>query len=174
MNLYFLSLIKEDRKRRNEIGLNYKFSIAGTIKPQKHYASYLKDRFPYIKKGDIISINHLGMKNFSWFWTENDPSDIIPFFQLPLFFYQYIEEVEYLVSFPFTLDMKKQLENKGSYYQINRFKIGNRRCTLKFVPIYDSIDNIEEGIKTGNSYIFYPVFHNCEKERRITLTFNLE
>jgi hypothetical protein len=173
MNLYFVSLLDQLQKRRNEFAVEYTIYNNGNIRPTEYYSDYLLTRFPYIKNGDLINVIDVNgdVLYGPWFWVNNQPS--ISYSHNKLFFYKNIERLEDDIDWAVTLDLKRRIsdsevEDKGTFFLINRFKVGNRRYTLKFFVENNSIDDLAE------NYNFYPVYDGCEQERRITFVYRLE
>jgi|ERR1700733_2446634 len=178
MNLYFVSLLDQHRKRRNEFAVEYTIYNNGNIRPTEYYSDYLLTRFPYIKKGDLISVidNNRDSLYGHWFWGLDVPS-ISTSYEFP--FYKNIEMLKYTDWSFISWDTRKKisssrLQNKGSFFQIDRFKLGNRRYTLKFEPGNYSKSTLRKKIKNCTTTIFYPVFNENVRERKNVLTLSLK
>jgi hypothetical protein len=136
MNLYFLSLLKEDRERRKNITCQYYlgsgFKFGGWIPKENidETNSYLTTRFPFLKKGDLI----IDGQNTVWDWDGNTiiHADVTPENDHPYFYDNLNWEREnstFFVNFPKTTFEKRISQNVPLLYT-SRFKIGKVRYEL--------------------------------------------
>jgi hypothetical protein len=127
MNLYFLSLLKKDFKRKKNI-----FNLYSLETNQYNFVSIsmLKNRFPFLEKGDVVV---LGRYSFFWTGTELD-SNICLEVHHP-WFYERIGARETLLSKENRLKLASKLQQKvvkfrKGYEEISlyaRLKIGKTK-----------------------------------------------
>jgi hypothetical protein len=192
MNLYFLSLLKSDFKKEKKIGLTYKVyekdnppnSIFESVdeigeKDKKVLSSYLRTRFPFLQRGDIIC----GLKLKDDFWTANDicwdygvtedySSDAVN-----PFFYQMCCLSYHITGSWVTTDLKERISKSEivihSFVEIKRFKIGNRRYTIRFSSNRESKEELIGLIRDPSSLYFQEINPPCRYEKKLVVVLQL-
>jgi hypothetical protein len=128
MNLYFLSLLRKDIKRKKNIANKYFVGSEYKYQEERQTNFYLKTRFPFLEKGDEV-----GIFDFIPIWDGNSLfSCFIPENSHPLFYVYSKNRNKVSLS---RLDIERLsscLEEVENKLKASRFKIGKTKYDIYF------------------------------------------
>jgi hypothetical protein len=163
MNTFFLSLLQVDLERRKNVTCYYQLQENESMESE-----YLKSRFPFLKKGDLIEVD-----KYISTWNGNFVSENEPFKEMKAhpFFLCYEDpdcQLEHLsleivdrISSSKTQRGKKLCDLIIAHLLIRNFKIGKTRydliCTLDGGELDLSnkqFHSLEKSIRNDSSFVF--------------------